>query len=463
MKKLLTALLLVIAFCPLSYSAISMTPYLQALSSNSVFVCVECSTADTVTVNYGTTTGFGLSSKSLFIVPTSGGSTFIHKINLINLTANTVFYYQAVQGPSTSTTTSFRSGVLQGTGFRFCVMGDCRSNPTTHGQIGAAMLGMNPLFSIYTGDYCIDDSYSSWKSQYFVPDELNFISKVPFFGTSGNHENWGPNNQAFFFSPPSTSGTPDYYSFDMGDVHFVSINNSVSYTVGGAQYNWVMNDLSATTKRWKIVYFHEPAYSSGGHGSNTTMQSWYSNIFIPKGVDMVFCGHNHFYQHCISGNLRQFVIGGGGASLYVPTSSSFVVKSAQSYCYGVFDVTSAAIHMTIYSNTNSVVDTLTWSKPLGIHGTENSGITSFGLYQNYPNPFNPSTRIKFDVPPGNSSNVNVAVYDISGKTVATLVNEKLNGGTYEVSFDGSRFSSGTYFCKLTADNFSDVKKITLIK
>ncbi|MCE1163888.1 MAG: metallophosphoesterase [Bacteroidetes bacterium] len=463
MKKHLTALLLVIVLCPFSYSAISMTPYLQALTSNSVFVCVECSTADTVTVNYGLTGGFGSSAKSLFIVPTSGGSTYIHRINLVNLTANTIYFYQAVQGSSSSPVTSFRSGVLPGTGYRFCVMGDCRSNPTTHGQIATAMLGMNPLFSIYSGDYCIDDSYSSWKSQYFVTEELNLISRVPFFSTSGNHENWGPNNQAFFFSPPSTSGTPDYYSFDAGDVHFVSINNSVSYTVGSPQYNWAMNDLTMTNKRWKIVYFHEPAYSSGGHGSNATMQSWYTNIFIPKGVDMVFCGHNHFYQHCLSGGLHEFVIGGGGAPLYVPTSASFVVKSAQSYCYGVFDVTSAAIQMTIYSNTNSVIDTLTLSKPLGIQGNTDPGAASYRLYQNYPNPFNPATRIKFDVPAKNNSNVNITVYDISGKAAATLVNERLNAGTYEVFFDGSRLSSGTYFCKLTADNFSDVKKITLIK
>lgn len=463
MKRLYILLFIIFICSGSSQATINMTSYLQALSSNSVYVLVECTTTDTVTVNYGVTTSFGLSAKSSIISATSGGSTYIHKIKLINLTANTLYYYQAVQGSSVSVTSNFRSAVLPRNGFRFCVMGDCRSNPTIHGQIAANILAANPLFSLYTGDYCVDDGYSTWKSQYFVSQELDLTSKVPFFSVPGNHENWGLNNKAFVYNPDANSGTQDYYSFDIGDVHFVAINNSVTYTVGSAQYNWVMNDLSTTTKRWKIVYFHEPAYSSGGHGSNATMQLWTSNIFIPKGVDLVLNGHNHFYQHCISNGLRNIVIGGGGASLYAPSQASYVVKSAQSYCYGIFNVTLNSIQMTIFSNTNSIIDTLTLSKITGISGNNTSVINSYILYQNYPNPFNPVTKIKFDIPSGNNQFVSLKVYDILGNEIATLVSEKLNSGSYEVSFDGSKLPSGTYFCKMKAGNFSGVRKIALLK
>lgn len=190
MKKIIILFFTLMLISRLSFSAINMTPYLQALSSNSVYVMVECTTADTVTVNFGTTSGFGMTSKSSLITATSGGSTYMHKINLINLTANTVYYYQAVQGVSTSTTTTFRSAVLPGSNLRFCVMGDCRSNATTHGQIAANMLAVNPLFSVYTGDLCNTDAYSTWKSEYFVTNELALISKVPFFTAPGNHEGW---------------------------------------------------------------------------------------------------------------------------------------------------------------------------------------------------------------------------------------------------------------------------------
>ena len=86
---------------------------------------------------------------------------------------------------------------------------------------------------------------------------------------------------------------------------------------------------------------------------------------------------------------------------------------------------------------------------------------SYSLYQNYPNPFNPSTKIKFDIK--QSSNTKLIIYNILGKEIATLVNEKLNAGSYEVDWDGSGYPSGVYFYKLTTDGFSDVKKMILIK
>jgi hypothetical protein len=225
-----------------------------------------------------------------------------------------------------------------------------------------------------------------------------------------------------------------------------------------------MNDLTNTTRRWKIVVYHEPAYGYGGNGSNTTMQTWCTNVFIPKGVDFVLNGHNHFYQHCLANGLHHFTIGGGGAPLYTPSTGTYLVKSAQSYCYGVLDAAPNQIKLTVYSNTNAVLDTITFNKPpLGI--TSNNGIiaNSYKLYQNYPNPFNPLTKIKFDVLQGNNTNVSLVVSDMEGKTIATLVNEQLNNGTYEVTFDGSKLSSGTYFYRLQAGNFSEVKKLMLVK
>jgi hypothetical protein len=241
------------------------------------------------------------------------------------------------------------------------------------------------------------------------------------------------------------------------------INNYVDYSISGAQYNFVMNDLTNTTRHWKIVIFHEPAYSYGGHGSNTTMQTWCSNIFIPKGVDLVINGHNHFYQHCLANGLHHFVIGGGGAPLYVPSTGTYNVKFSQSYCYGVFDETPNTLKLTVFSNTNALLDTLTFSKPTGITPNIEKTVSSYKLYQNFPNPFNPLTKIKFDVPQGNNKNVELVVYDLSGKIIATLVNEQLNSGTYEITFDGSNLSSGIYFYKLKVNNFSDVKKLMLIK
>lgn len=86
---------------------------------------------------------------------------------------------------------------------------------------------------------------------------------------------------------------------------------------------------------------------------------------------------------------------------------------------------------------------------------------SFTLGQNYPNPFNPITKIKFEIP--YSSYVTMKVYDILGREVATLVNEKLESGSHEVVWNASKYSSGVYFYKLTAGSYTSTKKLVLMK
>jgi len=100
----------------------------------------------------------------------------------------------------------------------------------------------------------------------------------------------------------------------------------------------------------------------------------------------------------------------------------------------------------------------------GITGNYNNSSETpkqFSLYQNYPNPFNPTTKIKFNVP--KSFIVTLKIFDILGREIAILVNEKLNAGEYEINFDGSNLSSGIYFYKLETNSFSETKKMLLLK
>ncbi len=86
---------------------------------------------------------------------------------------------------------------------------------------------------------------------------------------------------------------------------------------------------------------------------------------------------------------------------------------------------------------------------------------SFSLGQNYPNPFNPATTISYQLPA--ASHVELDVFDVLGREVKTLVNQKQSPGTYTVTFDGSRLSSGVYFYRLSAGGFTSVKKLMLVK
>jgi hypothetical protein len=86
---------------------------------------------------------------------------------------------------------------------------------------------------------------------------------------------------------------------------------------------------------------------------------------------------------------------------------------------------------------------------------------SFILNQNYPNPFNPSTVIRYQIP--SDSKVELIVYDALGREVQTLVNGQQGAGVYEVTFNAARLTSGIYFYRLTADEYTSVRKLVLIR
>lgn len=86
---------------------------------------------------------------------------------------------------------------------------------------------------------------------------------------------------------------------------------------------------------------------------------------------------------------------------------------------------------------------------------------NFSLSQNYPNPFNPTTQINFDIP--RSSFVKLIVYDAIGREIEQLVNEELITGTYSIAWDASSYPSGVYFYKIAAVDYTETRKMVLIK
>ena len=119
----------------------------------------------------------------------------------------------------------------------------------------------------------------------------------------------------------------------------------------------------------------------------------------------------------------------------------------------VYDGTTPLVANTGYTVTNPVV-------------TDYTNLTveipkEFAMYQNYPNPFNPTTSIKYDIP--NNSFVKLVVYDVTGKEVETLVNDNLQAGKYESTFNGSNYPSGIYFAKIEAGSHKHIVKMVMIK
>ncbi len=107
------------------------------------------------------------------------------------------------------------------------------------------------------------------------------------------------------------------------------------------------------------------------------------------------------------------------------------------------------------------VDDLAYGATAGVSDLGGNRPNSFVLHQNFPNPFNPTTKIQFQIP--DSRRVTLRVYNLLGQEVAMLVNEQLPGGRYRAEFDANNLPGGTYFYRLQAGDFVDVRRMTLLK
>jgi len=147
----------------------------------------------------------------------------------------------------------------------------------------------------------------------------------------------------------------------------------------------------------------------------------------------------------------------GGSRSYVKgiglTSSGSIVP----FCNNQSQLLGCVIGGVVYGDTGFMV---------GVNEISAELPESFSLFQNYPNPFNPATKIQFSIPPLKGDRgriITLIIYDILGREIQTLVNEQLQPGTYEVEWDGSSYASGVYYYTLSADEFTQTKRMVLIK
>ena len=169
----------------------------------------------------------------------------------------------------------------------------------------------------------------------------------------GNHEYGVVGAAAYFayFGPAAGDPAKGYYSFDIGAWHAVVLNSNctiVSCAAGSAQDTWLRADLAAHPTTCTIAIFHHPRFSSGSHGSDSTVQPFWTALYA-AGVELIVNGHEHDYERFAPQTptgaadptlgIRQFVVGTGGTSLraFVTTAANSEVKNATSW--GVLKLT----------------------------------------------------------------------------------------------------------------------------
>ncbi|MFZ1320593.1 MAG: T9SS type A sorting domain-containing protein [Ignavibacteria bacterium] len=162
-----------------------------------------------------------------------------------------------------------------------------------------------------------------------------------------------------------------------------------------------------------------------------------------------------------SGNYMRSLTGATGLrGAYLLGNGHYLVTNAS----GVHEIDSASgsLIRTVVTGTNfQYVNEYFPDGLVSVNNISTEIPEKYSLSQNYPNPFNPKTVINYELQI--SGNAKLTVYDVLGNEVAELVNEKQNAGTYSVDFDGSNFSSGVYFYRLNAGEFSETKRMMLLK
>jgi hypothetical protein len=267
----------------------------------------------------------------------------------------------------------------------------------------------------------------------------NYDMYIVKFGSSGNFmwsRTLGGSGYEFASSVAQTTdggyivtGVTESFGSGSGDVYVAKLSSTGSVqwqkTAGGSNDERGYSVVQTTDGGYSVAGFTK-SYGAGG-----------SDVFVVKfSSNGNTCG-NYTTPAGSSGS--------GGVLISILPLSSVITPT----------VTSPA-PVVLSSGTATALCTVS-----GIELASNEIPSSFELSQNYPNPFNPVTNIKFSVP--QSGIVKLAVYDIAGKEVGLLVNQNLNSGTYNYNFDASELSSGVYFYRLTAEGFTDAKKMILVK
>jgi 3',5'-cyclic AMP phosphodiesterase CpdA len=194
---------------------------------------------------------------------------------------------------------------------RFLAIGDTGRGSREQYELGRVMMDYQKAFPyefvIMTGDNIYGKERAEDMKKKFEDVYRPILGAgVKFYASLGNHDE---SNQRFY--ELFNMNGEEYYRFKKGNVAFYALNSNY---MDKRQIGWMENQFAKDTTKWKIAFFHHPPYSSGGrHGSSEDIRAIVEPIFIRHGVDVVFTGHEHFYERIKpQKGIYYFITGAGG-------------------------------------------------------------------------------------------------------------------------------------------------------
>ena len=196
---------------------------------------------------------------------------------------------------------------------KFLVLGDSGTGDRAQREVAAQVWKSRQVFPYEFAIMLGDNIYGSERPQDFAekfekPYKLLLDANIPFYAALGNHDD--PNQRYY---KPFGMGGRRFYTYQKKDVRFFALDSNY---MDKDQQAWLERELKDSNAKWKIAYFHHPLYSSGAtHGSEVDLRAIIEPMFVKYGIDVVFAGHEHFYERLKAQNGIQYFTAGGSAKL----------------------------------------------------------------------------------------------------------------------------------------------------
>ncbi|MGB0167121.1 MAG: metallophosphoesterase, partial [Luteibaculum sp.] len=328
MKSFFTCLLVLVCLINLqAQDLLSRAPYLQKLAADQVTVRWRSFSPGTGVVRYGTSPeNLDQSVEGEAPIATD------HEVVLHDLQPNTKYYYQVLVGGTeigNKELQYFTTAPAPGSNkeLHFWVIGDAGTGNATQQAVLQSYLDFQdrnePELTLMLGDNAYVTGLDAEYQTNLYDIYSGFYSHCAFYPTFGNHDSYSTNpltqTGAYYsnFNLPADgelggvpSGTEAYYSFNYGNVHFVSLDGNMVQTLlhGSAMADWLREDLSQNKQKWTVAMWHHPPYTKGSHDSDAEdeliyMREVINPILEEYGVDLGLGGHSHNYE-------RSFLING---------------------------------------------------------------------------------------------------------------------------------------------------------
>lgn len=243
---------------------------------------------------------------------------------------------------------------------KFAVIGDSGTGDSNQLDVAKQLAAFRTKFpyefTIMLGDNLYGGQRpSDYVNKFELPYKPLLDAGVKFYAALGNHDD--PNQRLY---KPFNMNGDRYYSFKpslTAGIRFFALDSNYMQP---AQVQWLEKELAASGSDWKVAFFHHPPYSSGMHGSSEILRAQLEPIFVTSGVNVVFTGHEHFYERIKPQMGIQYFIAGSSAKLRrgdIAMTALTAVGYDEGYTFMLVEVTGDEMHFQTITEKGQTVDT----------------------------------------------------------------------------------------------------------